>query len=97
MYHELKIEPKYFEPLRRRTKTFEVRKNDREYRVGDVLGFREFGTVQFGSQPIEMYSGRMSRPFKITYILGHDDFPDGIAEGYVIMSLQPCSEEEAER
>lgn len=37
MTHELKIESKYFEDVLFRRKRFEVRKNDRSYKVGDTL------------------------------------------------------------
>jgi len=42
MEHELKLHPKYFERVSRGEKTFEVRKNDRDYQVGDTVIMREF-------------------------------------------------------
>ena len=39
--HELKIEPKYLTDLLNRDKRFEIRFNDRNYRVGDFLVFRD--------------------------------------------------------
>lgn len=35
--HELKILPKYFSEVYSGNKTFEVRKNDRNFKVGDML------------------------------------------------------------
>ena len=35
MIHQLKIEPDYFKKIVEGVKTFEVRKNDRDFHVGD--------------------------------------------------------------
>lgn len=40
--HDLKTWPEYHAQLRARTKTFEIRVNDRDYRVGDTLRLREW-------------------------------------------------------
>lgn len=40
--HELKLHPKFFLRVQDGTKTFEIRKNDRDYQVGDRLILREF-------------------------------------------------------
>jgi hypothetical protein len=61
--HELKIWPQYFQPLIEGVKRFELRKADREYRVGDELLLREF--VDGAGE----YTGR-SAECRITYILG---------------------------
>jgi hypothetical protein len=41
-YHDLKTWPQYFEAVRLGVKTFELRKDDRGFRVGDVLTLREW-------------------------------------------------------
>ena len=41
MTHRLKILPKYFEPVINGSKTFELRKNDRDFKIGDVLSLQE--------------------------------------------------------
>lgn len=41
MIHQLKCEAKYFEELCSGAKTFEVRKNDRDFHVGDYLALNE--------------------------------------------------------
>jgi hypothetical protein len=52
MKHELKCWPIYFTTILSGTKTFEVRKNDRGYQVGDELLLREWDPTT------KLYSGR---------------------------------------
>jgi hypothetical protein len=42
MTHELKSTPDFFKAIRSGHKTFEIRENDRNFKVGDVLVLREF-------------------------------------------------------
>ena len=37
MRHELKINPQYYEDVKIGLKPFEIRKNDREFKLGDIL------------------------------------------------------------
>lgn len=41
MTHELKIQPKYFRAILDGKKNFEIRKNDRGYKVGDKVVLKE--------------------------------------------------------
>lgn len=41
MIHQLKIDSQYFSKIIKGEKTFEVRKNDRDFHVGDYLGLNE--------------------------------------------------------
>lgn len=41
MTHDLKILPRYFDAVEDGSKPFEVRRNDRDYQVGDILLLRE--------------------------------------------------------
>ena len=42
MQHELKILPEFFTAIIFGKKKFEIRKNDRDFRVGDVLKLMEY-------------------------------------------------------
>lgn len=79
MIHELKTLPKYFDSVMVRKKNFEVRKNDRNFRVGDILALNEW-TSDKG------YTGR-SIVVAVEYILSDSEY---VKEGYVIMGISPC-------
>jgi len=74
--HQLKTWPEYFEAVRCGDKTFEVRKNDRDYKAGDTLVLQEF------DPDTKSYTGRELR-HRVTYLLDNDYCRDG----YVIMAL----------
>ena len=83
--HELKIWPQFFDPLDRNEKTFEARKNDRGFKVGEILHLMEFNLTPPGDGP--NYTGRECWR-KITYILhGEVNAPFGVVDGYVILGL----------
>ena len=77
--HHLKTYPQYFIAVIKETKTFEVRKNDRDYKVNDVLFLEEF---EPGTQT---YTGRTATAL-VTYIL-HGGI-HGIDEESVVMSIK---------
>lgn len=74
--HELKTYPQYFRKTLYGKKNFEIRLNDRDFKVGDVILLREWLGTKF--------SGREIRGV-ITYIL--DDKFIGLEKGYVAISL----------
>lgn len=78
MKHELKILNEYLIPILEGKKTFEVRKNDRNYKVGD--------TIVFPGTPLES-----EKQLQITYILTDKEFPAGIKEGYCIIAFKEIS------
>ncbi|MED1528777.1 RNA-binding protein [Bacillus pumilus] len=41
-FHELKILPQYFWACKTGHKCFEIRKNDRDFKVGDLIQLREY-------------------------------------------------------
>ena len=76
MEHELKIYPQYFEDVISGKKKFEIRKNDRKYRVGDILILKEWDNIK--------YSGREAKA-EVIYLI--DDKFVGIQPGYVVMGI----------
>jgi len=79
--HVLKVDPGYYDAIVNGLKTFEIRKNDRGYRVGDLLRLKEYdpGTEKYTNRTVRMI---------VQYIIGHEDFPEGIPEGYVVMAIR---------
>lgn len=80
--HRVKCYQRFFKLTESGIKPFEVRRNDRDYQVGDLLELNE--TIEGA------YSGRMAL-FEITSILSSDDYPDGIKEGFVILGIKPIT------
>ncbi|EOA3423625.1 ASCH/PUA domain-containing protein [Enterococcus hirae] len=75
MTHELKILPEYFEAVTSGRKQFEIRKNDRDYKVGDLLILREHDIW------VDEFTGN-SYKAEITYITDYAQ-----KDGYVVMGI----------
>ena len=95
--HSLKLNDRYFDAVRYGIKTFEIRKNDRDYKVGDLLIFSRVNDegkyIDSDGNPItdEGMDGLMKRSIcmkSVCYILKHEDFPAGIPEGYCVMGVK---------
>lgn len=76
--HELKTWPEFFDAVWRGVKTFEVRKDDRGFAVGDMLLLREYDAEA------DTYSGRWLTT-QVTYILGGAF----TLPGTVVMGIKP--------
>lgn len=72
--HELKILPGYFEDVFMGNKTFEIRKNDRDYKEGDLLILKEWS----GSS----YTGRQVKAF-VTYMTDYAQ-----KDNYVVLAIK---------
>jgi hypothetical protein len=75
--HELKCLPQFFGSVYSRTKNFEIRKNDRNFKFGDVLYLREWDPAT------QQYTG----PSCYRNVIYMTDFPAGLREGYVVLGL----------
>jgi Domain of unknown function (DUF3850) len=88
--HELKCWPPYFLHLLDERKRFEVRYDDRRFRVGDIIKFREYVPKEHGYAE-DYYTGRnLFR--RVRYILNPrpERDPDcGLVAGYVVLDLEP--------
>lgn len=82
--HELKTWPQYFQAVWDGTKTFEVRRNDRNFQVGDMLVLIEWDPEK------DVWTGSGVCK-KVSYIL---DDPNFVKDGYVVMGLAPWSWED---
>ena len=74
MIHDLKILPEWFETVKSGIKTFEVRKDDRDFKPNDVLLLREFDGTK--------YTGRQLKA-DVRFVLRGEY----CREGYCIMSI----------
>ena len=87
MKHELKVWPQFFPGLVDRSKTFEIRKNDRDFKVGDEILLKEWDPKK------EDYTGYVVHAF-ISYISTAESF-QGVTEhpilhpDYVVLGLRP--------
>lgn len=87
--HNLKLHDRYFDAVKNGFKRFEIRKNDRDFRVGDLLILTRFYDKQIPDNPMYVYTRDNEKiNAKVTYLLKHEDFPDGIPEGYVVMTIE---------
>lgn len=48
--HELKLDIKYFDEVKNGHKNFEIRKNDRDYQIGDVLELKAYKNYKNGKK-----------------------------------------------
>ena len=84
MMHTLKIRPQFFDSVKNGIKTCEIRRNDRDFRVGDTLHLREWKP---GTWEKDGYTNRSCEAV-ITHILTHDELPEGIPDGFVALSIR---------
>ncbi len=78
MEHKLKTWSEIYVEVWHERKTFDIRFNDRDYKVGDILILEEY---YIGSK---IYSGSTIHA-KVTYILHGGQF--GLEKGYVCMGF----------
>jgi hypothetical protein len=79
MVHELKVWPKDFKDIFDLKKTFEVRKNDKNFKVNDVLLLKEWDNKH------QVFTGAFVTR-DVTSILHDPKF--GVKKGYCIMSIK---------
>lgn len=75
-HHYIKILPEYFQAIESGDKTFEVRFNDRNNHVHDILHLREWQDDKCTGKEMAV---------EVTYLL---DNPDYCKEGFVIMAIK---------
>lgn len=70
--HQLKILPQYFQAVAIGDKSFEIRKNDRDYKVGDNIVLKEYEKGHFTGRNILV---------TITYITDYEQKDDYVVFG----------------
>jgi hypothetical protein len=78
--HRLKSWPAFFAAVKRGDKTCELRRDDRDYRIGDYLLLLEFDPA----------AGALKGPSlvrRISHILTAADAPRGLLDGFVLLSV----------
>lgn len=100
MIHDLKCWPEFFQDVKDGTKTFELRKNDRNYQVRDILHLREWDKDKFHEIMQEGVPGNVTQRTRVasgmaytgretwcrvTYMIDH--VPVALIPGYVCMSV----------
>lgn len=80
MIHAVKTWPKFYAAKVKGIKPFEVRKNDRPYKVGDYIASNEYDPL------IDEYTGNAVLE-RITYIL---DDPKFCKPGFVVLGTRLC-------
>lgn len=86
--HELKTDPDMFDAVTDGEKTFEIRRDDRGYEVGDELILRRTkhtGLDMSKGAPLEYEGGFWT--VAVTHVLRGPAY--GLAEGWCIMSIGP--------
>jgi hypothetical protein len=78
MEHCLKTINPYFNDVKSGNKTFEIRKNDRDFKVGDLLLLQEYHRGEFTGEAFWRV---------ITYVLS-DAEQFGLKDGYVILGIK---------
>lgn len=78
MIHALKTLPEFFKASAAGVKSFEIRKNDRPYQIGDYVALNEWNG--------EQHTGKCVL-HRIVYILSD---PEYCKEGYAVLGLEPC-------
>lgn len=78
MNHELKIKPEYYEKVINGTKKFELRRNDRDFKVGDIIRLREY------LLKTSEYTGR----YCYVEIITIWESLDGLLQDYCIMEIR---------
>ena len=81
MIHRLKTLQPYFDDVKSGKKPFEIRVNDRDYQVGDILVLEEYNNTDLSTG----YTGQVIIK-SVTYVLTNCS-QYGLKDGYCIMGL----------
>lgn len=87
--HELKVLPQFYGALEDGSKTFEVRKDDRGFQVGDTLRLREWSPERGFHNDIALDWALR----EVTYVLrGEEAERFGVQPGFCVLGISPAWE-----
>lgn len=91
MTHRVKCWPPAFAEIRSGKKTFELRRNDRDYRVDDLLVLQEFRPIPGfdGEHPPGDFTHSQETRFITSVLRGGLPSSPGLHPDFVILSLRP--------
>lgn len=93
VFHVLKLDSKYYDASLTNAKTFEIRKNDRNFGIGDIIKLVEVNPeLRDESSGLIGVTGRAHYKV-ITYILDDAEY---LRDGYVCLGLKPIPKPERE-
>lgn len=84
MIHELKIKQCYLIHIVEGRKTFDIRKNDRDFQVGDIIKW-----LPLEDDNYDVYAYNPIRDYRINYVLS--DF-SGLQQNHVCLAITPIIE-----
>ena len=85
--HRLKTLPSYFAALKIGDKTFEVRRNDRDFAVGDRLVLCEYDPSDNAETFYDGHYSGHELTYDVTYVMHGGRF--GLDGDYVVMGIRP--------
>ena len=88
--HTLKVWPEFFDAIHEGVKTWEFRRDDRGFRVGDVLVLRCWSPSTGYMRISDTAGDYKAQRVTVTYILHGGRL--GVPEGFCIMSIEVCRE-----
>lgn len=88
MIHQIKLVQPYVDAVYKGFKTFEVRKNDRHYKIGDLVDFIPVMKTKEG-EIIPIKHPITNKRYVISYVLNGGDY--GIDKDYVVFAIRPHS------
>ena len=94
--HELKTDPEYYKAVNYDRKKAELRCNDRDFNVGDILVLRPFDREENKYMPdvwgdsryVDNIDEACYLLLRVTHVLISEDFPQGLQHGYVMLSFE---------
>lgn len=95
MIHNLKIKKMYANAICTGAKTFEVRReDDKHFEKGDIIIFNVTDWDEYYKHGFWEASHEIERrAYFVTYVLRHEDFPEGVPEGYCILAISRLSDD----